>query len=85
MQRCRGHRVTYSHPEMREYLLRFGYAEADLTYVANGMDIAVADATPDQPLEHFRVERRSRRQQGKAGEKESQSSHLSRCYHRTYG
>jgi len=46
---CRGHRVTYSHPEMREYLLRFGYAEADLTYVANGMDIAVADATPDQP------------------------------------
>lgn len=46
---CRDGVVTYSHPEMREYLLRFGYRESQLAYVANGMDVAVADRTPDQP------------------------------------
>ena len=46
---CANGFVTYSHPEMREYLLRFGYRESQLTYVPNGMDVAAADSTPDQP------------------------------------
>lgn len=41
--------VTYSHPEMREYLLRFGYAESALFYVPNGSDVEVADRVPSQP------------------------------------
>lgn len=49
---CRGHHVTYSHPEMREYLLRFGYKECDLSYVANGMDTAFADSIPEQTREY---------------------------------
>jgi glycosyltransferase involved in cell wall biosynthesis len=46
---CRRSIVTYGHPEMREYLLRFGYREDQLAFVANGMDIAAADRTPEQP------------------------------------
>jgi glycosyltransferase involved in cell wall biosynthesis len=46
---CKNGYVTYSHPEMREYLLRFGYRAERLTYVANGMDVTVADRIPDQP------------------------------------
>ena len=34
---------------MRDYLLRFGYREERLTYVANGMDVTVADSIPEQP------------------------------------
>lgn len=49
---CRGRRMTYSHPEMKPYLQRFGYAEAELTYVANGMDVEAADHTPEQPKEY---------------------------------
>jgi glycosyltransferase involved in cell wall biosynthesis len=49
---CRGGIVTYSHPEMREYLLRFGYHEAQLAYVANGMDVAAADRTPAQTKQY---------------------------------
>jgi glycosyltransferase involved in cell wall biosynthesis len=49
---CRGRHMTYSHPEMKEYLQRFGYTEAELTYVANGMDVDAADRTPDQPKEY---------------------------------
>jgi len=41
--------VTYSHPEMREYLLGFGYPEKNLIYVANGSDTTTADRVPDQP------------------------------------
>jgi len=40
--------VTYSHPEMRDYLLRFGYDESRLTYVPNGSDVAAADRVPPQ-------------------------------------
>jgi|GEM_PF-249125 len=46
---CKNGFVTYSHPEMREYLLRFGYRPERLTYVANGMDVTVADSIPEQP------------------------------------
>jgi glycosyltransferase involved in cell wall biosynthesis len=49
---CPGGIVTYSHPEMRAYLLRFGYRESQLTYVANGMDVAAADRTPEQPKQY---------------------------------
>jgi glycosyltransferase involved in cell wall biosynthesis len=40
--------VTYSHPEMRDYLLRFGYAADRLAYVPNGSDVAAADRVPAQ-------------------------------------
>ena len=46
---CKNGFVTYSHPDMREYLLRFGYRESQLTYAPNGMDVTAADHTPDQP------------------------------------
>jgi glycosyltransferase involved in cell wall biosynthesis len=41
--------VTYSHPEMRSYLVRFGYQASQLTYVPNGSDVAAADRVPAQP------------------------------------
>lgn len=40
--------VTYSHPEMRDYLLRFGYAAERLVYVPNGSDVVAADRVPPQ-------------------------------------
>ena len=46
---CKNGFVTYSHPEMREYLLEFGYRPEQLTYVANGMDVTVADSMAEQP------------------------------------
>jgi len=49
---CRGGIVTYSHPEMRQYLLRFGYHESQLAYVANGMDVTAADRTAEQPKQY---------------------------------
>ncbi len=47
-RRVRGGIVTYSHPEMRDYLLRFGYEESRLVYVPNGSDVAAADRVPEQ-------------------------------------
>jgi glycosyltransferase involved in cell wall biosynthesis len=41
--------VTYSHPEMRDYLVRFGYQVSQLFYVPNGSDVAVAESVPEQP------------------------------------
>jgi glycosyltransferase involved in cell wall biosynthesis len=46
---CPGGIVTYSHPEMRDYLRGFGYDDARLVYVPNGSDTATADRVPDQP------------------------------------
>jgi glycosyltransferase involved in cell wall biosynthesis len=40
--------VTYSHPEMRDYLLRFGYEASRLIYVPNGSDVTAADRVPEQ-------------------------------------
>jgi glycosyltransferase involved in cell wall biosynthesis len=48
-RRVRGGIVTYSHPEMRDYLLRFGYEASRLVYVPNGSDVAAADRVPEQP------------------------------------
>jgi glycosyltransferase involved in cell wall biosynthesis len=48
-RRVRGGVVTYSHPEMREYLLRFGYEAAQLFYVPNGSDVSAAERVPPQP------------------------------------
>ncbi|SPE57101.1 hypothetical protein SBV1_2630017 [Verrucomicrobia bacterium] len=45
---CRQGQVTYSHPDMKRYLQRFGYPETNLTYVPNGMDVAAADAAPER-------------------------------------
>jgi len=40
--------VTYGHPEMREYLLRFGYRVSQLTSVPNAIDVATVDRVPAQ-------------------------------------
>jgi glycosyltransferase involved in cell wall biosynthesis len=48
-RRCRGGIVTYSHPQIRDYALKFGYRESDLWYVPNGSDVAAADRVPEQP------------------------------------
>jgi glycosyltransferase involved in cell wall biosynthesis len=48
-RRCPGGIVTYSHPEMRDYLLKFGYEESNLCYVPNGSDAVTADRVPEQP------------------------------------
>jgi glycosyltransferase involved in cell wall biosynthesis len=45
---CRHKTATYSHPEMKPYLLSFGYREEELALVANGMDVEAADRTPAQ-------------------------------------
>jgi glycosyltransferase involved in cell wall biosynthesis len=47
-RRVRGGIVTYSHPEMHDYLLRFGYDKSQLVYVPNGSDTAVSDRVPEQ-------------------------------------
>jgi glycosyltransferase involved in cell wall biosynthesis len=48
-RRVRNGMVTYSHPGIRDYLKRFGYAESRLWYVPNGSDAAAANRVPDQP------------------------------------
>ena len=45
---CKKGFVTYGHPEMREYLLRFGYRAAQLTSVPNAIDVATVDRVPAQ-------------------------------------
>ncbi|NJM56131.1 MAG: glycosyltransferase family 4 protein, partial [Verrucomicrobiae bacterium] len=49
---CRNAIATYSHPEMKDYLLRFGYREEQLALVPNGMDVSVAERVPEQPKEY---------------------------------
>ena len=46
---CRGGVVIYGHPEIKDYLLRFGYQESQLIYVGNGIDVSSAQSVPDQP------------------------------------
>jgi glycosyltransferase involved in cell wall biosynthesis len=46
---CRGGFVIYGHPEIKDYLLRFGYQESQLVYVGNGIDVSAAQSVPDQP------------------------------------
>ncbi|HUA38933.1 MAG TPA: glycosyltransferase [Candidatus Sulfopaludibacter sp.] len=48
-RRCPSGIVTYSHPQIREYALRFGYRESDLWYVPNGSNVVTADRVPEQP------------------------------------
>jgi glycosyltransferase involved in cell wall biosynthesis len=48
-RRVRNGIVTYSHPGIRDYLKRFGYADPNLWYVPNGSDAAAADRVPEQP------------------------------------
>ena len=38
-------KVTYGHPEMRDYLLKMGYKSNDLVLVSNGIDVEMADRT----------------------------------------
>jgi glycosyltransferase involved in cell wall biosynthesis len=46
---CRKGFVTYGHPEMHEYLLRFGYRESQMTSVPNAIDVPTVDRVPPQP------------------------------------
>jgi len=46
---CRDGVITYPHPEIRDYLMRFGHRESALWYVPNGSDAAMADRVPPQP------------------------------------
>ena len=46
---CKKGFVTYGHPEMREYLLRFGYRESQMTSVPNAIDVPTVDRVPAQP------------------------------------
>jgi glycosyltransferase involved in cell wall biosynthesis len=48
-RKCKNGFVTYSHPEMRDYLLKFGYDAKQLCYVPNGSDTATANRVPAQP------------------------------------
>jgi len=48
VRRCLNGVVTYSHPEMRNYLLKLGYRESALWYVPNGSDTVAADKVPAQ-------------------------------------
>ncbi|HEY2082624.1 MAG TPA: glycosyltransferase family 4 protein [Verrucomicrobiae bacterium] len=48
---CRTGFVTYGHPEMREYLLRFGYRESQMTSVPNAIDVTTVDRVPPQRKE----------------------------------
>lgn len=41
--------VTYSHPEMKDHLMRLGYAESALWYVPNGSDTETAERVPQPP------------------------------------
>jgi len=45
---CRNKQLLYVHPMMKPSLLALGYRESELTYVSNGMDLALADATLEQ-------------------------------------
>jgi glycosyltransferase involved in cell wall biosynthesis len=46
---CKGGVITYPHPEIKDYLRRFGYAESSLWYVGNAGDVQAADRVPEQP------------------------------------
>jgi len=39
---------TYGHPNMKPYLMKFGYTEQELAFVTNGMDVSQAEAVPEQ-------------------------------------
>lgn len=43
--------VTYGHPEMREYLLKFGYRDSQMTSVPNAIDVTTVDSVPAQAKE----------------------------------
>jgi len=46
---CRGGVITYPHPEIRDYLMKFGHRESNLWFVSNGSDVALADRVPPPP------------------------------------
>ena len=46
---CRGSVITYPHPEIKNYLMKFGHPESALWYIPNGSDAALADRVPPQP------------------------------------
>ena len=49
---CRGGVITYPHPEIRDYLMKFGHRESALWYIPNGSDVAMADRVPAQPKQY---------------------------------
>jgi glycosyltransferase involved in cell wall biosynthesis len=45
---CFGGHVTYSHPDMREYVQSYGYPVDRMHYVPNGADVRCANSVPAQ-------------------------------------
>jgi glycosyltransferase involved in cell wall biosynthesis len=45
---CRNGVITYPHPEIKDYLQRFGFTGERLWYVGNASDVAMADSVPEQ-------------------------------------
>ena len=46
---CQNGFVTYGHPEIRDYLLKFGYQPSQLWPALNGSNAETADQVPTQP------------------------------------
>ena len=51
-RRCRNKKVFYVHPLMRPRLLRLGYAESELVFISNGLNLEVAASIPAQPRKY---------------------------------
>jgi len=51
-RRCPRKRLFYVHPDQRPRLLRMGYRDEELVYLSNGVDVARADATPEQAKQY---------------------------------
>jgi glycosyltransferase involved in cell wall biosynthesis len=46
---CKKGIITYPHPEIKEYLKKFGHADSALWYIGNAGDVQAADRVPEQP------------------------------------
>lgn len=53
-RRCKNSFVTYAHPDIREYILRFGYDESRLVYLPSAVDVTLAERIPT-PAKQFDV------------------------------
>jgi glycosyltransferase involved in cell wall biosynthesis len=51
-RRCPRKRLFYVHPDQKPRLLRMGYREDELVFISNGVDVARADAIPEQTKEY---------------------------------
>lgn len=49
---CKNSFVTYAHPDIREYILRFGYDESRLVYLPSAVDVTLAEKIPTPPKQY---------------------------------